>query len=56
MSCSKVLVEYAGKNDIENLIKVHTLLNEDTQMNNLMHWHIQIAFKEAVKFKSINVI
>jgi len=53
MAKGTALVEYAKNNDLDSF---QGIFDEAKDMHNLMFWHIQKAFKEAVKYRSLLII
>ena len=52
MCMGKSLVEYAGKGDLYNFRRLFL----ECPDYDMMYWHVQRAFKAAVKERQLNVI
>ena len=53
MARGAALVECCKENDLESFQKI---FEDAKDMHDIMFWHIQKAFKEAVKYKSLPII
>jgi len=53
MARGRAMLECAQENDLEAFQKI---FNESKDMHNIMFWHVQKAFKEAVKYRSLKII
>ena len=56
MAQGKALVEYAAEDDLDGFQKVFAQTCEEKSRRNIMYWHVQRAFKEAVKYKSLQIV
>ena len=53
MARGAALIECTKEDDLESFQKI---FNEAKDMHNIMFWHVQKAFKEAVKYRSLQII
>ena len=56
MAAGKALGEYAAEDDLEGFQKIFAQSCAEKSNCNMMYWHVQRAFKEAVKHKSLQVV
>lgn len=53
MARGRSLIDCVQQGDLDGFQRIFT---EDTKLQNLMFWHIQKAFKEAIKFRQLFIV
>lgn len=56
MARGKALIQYAECDDLDGFQKVFATVVEERALRNMMFWHVQRAFKIAIRNKSLLVI
>lgn len=57
MASGNALIEYAAEDDLDGFQRVFAVTcKDDKELRNMMFWHVQRAFKEALKHKSLMVM
>ena len=56
MSMGMSLIDLAAKDNIQDFSKIYKELKDDKELSSIMQWHENRAFKEAIKYKSVNII
>lgn len=56
MARGKAMIEYAEQDDLDGFQKIFATVVEERALRNMIFWHVQRAFKLALRNKSMLVI